>query len=440
MLTDMVRLTEMTQSRLVLKLYAQIVFITLFSFAAFAQPPTAKPEEWRDDLRFLSAELIRLHPGVFSHITPAQFQAEVDAINTAIPSLQDHIIIARLVKFVAMIGDSHTFLSFSSGSAPFRRYPIDWQIFSDGLFVTGVTSESRLGERAMSNYARTVGTKVIRIGCVDIFEAGVAVSKFVSFENEAWLKARIPLFLYTPEILQAAGVLADMEHCRFRFEDVNGNQFEMEFAPIAQGLPINWLREARPQRIPTPLYRTHPASDFYWHEYLPELSTIYFQYNRCSNMQSLPFESYLPQLLSAMDSNPVAKVVVDLRRNSGGNSAIIQPFINAIRARPVLNQRDRLFVLIDKGTISSGMLNAIDFSRLTNATFYGEPTGGKPNHYGEVRLFTLPHSGIAVQSSTRLFQIVPGDPESFFPNVRVELSSADYFSGRDPVMEKILGS
>ncbi len=423
-----------------LKALFQCSMAMLLGLTTFAQQPTTKPEQWRQDLHFLADNLTRLHPGVYRNITPEQFQNELDAIDAAIPSLPDHLVIARMVRLVAMIGDGHSSLSFTSGSAPFRRYPIDLQVFSDGLFVTGVTSTPAEGARGRANYPRAVGAKVVRIGETDILDAAVATLPFVSFENEAWAKNRLPLFLYTPEILNAAGVLPDMQYGRFTFEDVNGQQFEMEFAPIARDVTINWLRSPVPQRVPTPLYLSHSAADFYWHQFLPESHAVYFQYNRCSDMPSLPFASYLPQLLATIDSNPGAKVVVDLRHNTGGNSAIIQPFITALRARPALNQRDRLFVLIDNGTFSSGLLNALDIRRLTNAAFYGEPTGGKPNHYGEVRSFNLPNSAMTVQYSTRLFQTESGDPASLFPDVLVELSSADYFGGRDPVLEMILGN
>ena len=77
----------------------------------------------------------------------------------------------------------------------------------------------------------------------------------------------------------------------------------------------------------------------------------------------------------------------------------------------------------------------------TNAIFYGEPSGGKPNHYGEVETVSLPYSKLALYYSTKYFQDLQGeDPDSLVPDVTVEIASKDYFEGRDPVMEAILST
>jgi hypothetical protein len=50
---------------------------------------------------------------------------------------------------------------------------------------------------------------------------------------------------------------------------------------------------------------------------------------------------------------------------------------------------------------TSGLLNAIDLRQKTNATFVGEATGGKPNHFGEVGNFRLPNSRLQVNYAKR---------------------------------------
>lgn len=263
-----------------------------------------------------------------------------------------------MTAIVAMVGDAHTSLNWTSGLQPFRRYPLTLRVFQDQAYVTAVGALLRESNRGRQSYVRA---------------------------------------LSIPSLT----------------------------APFLT-------------RVPTPLARTRPASQFYWYEYLESAQTVYFQYNRCVEMPTLPFASFLPQLLALIDSRPVAKLVVDLRQNTGGNSAILVPFINAVRARPALNRRGVLLVVIDNGTFSSGMLNAVNFQTQTQATFVCEPTGGKPNSYGEVQSFTLPNSRISVSYSTRLFQTVPGDPPSVLPDLPVEMSVNDLLAGRDPVLEAIL--
>jgi C-terminal processing protease CtpA/Prc len=92
-------------------------------------------------------------------------------------------------------------------------------------------------------------------------------------------------------------------------------------------------------------------------------------------------------------------------------------------------------VVINRGTFSSAMLNAIQLDDQTNATLLGEPTGGKPNSYGEILSFPLPHFGLSVVYSTKYFELRPGsDAPSVFPHVAIPLTASDYFAGIDPVL------
>jgi hypothetical protein len=79
-----------------------------------------------------------------------------------------------------------------------------------------------------------------------------------------------------------------------------------------------------------------------------------------------------------------------------------------------------------------------DFTQLMRIV--GEPTGGKPAEYGEVKSFTLPGSQVVGQYSTKYFpnpDFIPGLP-SFMPDIPVSLRSTDYFARHDPAMAAIL--
>jgi hypothetical protein len=95
-------------------------------------------------------------------------------------------------------------------------------------------------------------------------------------------------------------------------------------------------------------------------------------------------------------------------------------------------------VLIGPRTASSALLNAIQLRRSTAAILVGQPTGHKPNAYGEIKTFELPNCGLPVSYSTKLFQTVEGDPPALMPDIHVAVSSVDYFAGHDPVLEAVL--
>jgi hypothetical protein len=231
-----------------------------------------------------------------------------------------------------------------------------------------------------------------------------------------------------------------MDHGQFVVEDAEGRRMELDLAPVSQSelaqLPIfNWPGVRRWTR---PLILTRPNSLNYWYEYLEGQRTVYFRYRRCQEMASQPFAGFSQELLSFLDTRDVDRLIIELRDNTGGNSGILDPFIEAIRSRPRFNQTGKLFVLINRGTASSGMLNANTLQLRTRAILIGEPTGGKPNSYGEVRNFTLLHSGLTVNYSTRFFRLRQDDLPALMPDVFVGYPWSALEAGRDPVLEAAL--
>lgn len=77
--------------------------------------------------------------------------------------------------------------------------------------------------------------------------------------------------------------------------------------------------------------------------------------------------------------------------------------------------------------------------RHTRAVFVGEPSSSKPNFVGEENQIALPWSGAIGSISNRYHESIPGDTRVWIePEIKVELSSKDYFANRDPVLEAVL--
>jgi C-terminal processing protease CtpA/Prc len=96
-----------------------------------------------------------------------------------------------------------------------------------------------------------------------------------------------------------------------------------------------------------------------------------------------------------------------------------------------------LYVIIGRHTFSSAILNAIDLKQKAGAVLIGEPTSGKPNHYGEVRSITLPYSGKKLNYSTKYFSTYQQDTDSLYPDVRVLWSYQNLIHWQDGAMELI---
>lgn len=385
-------------------------------------------DHWRADLEFLATQLPLLHKNAFFKITHAQFDQAVADLDRDIPTLRDYEIVVRLMRLVARIGDAHTTLQTAGSTQQFKSYPLKLYWFNDGLYVTD----------AAAQYQDALGARLLRMGSTDVAQAHAAVGELIPHENEPWLTAMSPAALVSPEILQALRIVPNLPAAPFVFQDSAGREFTVNVTSVWPSEQIDWVAAPNPTQVPTPVYRRHPELN-YWFDYLDDSHTLYLQYNVCQNRADLPFNQFLQQMQAFAATHPVDRFVVDLRNNSGGDSSILQPLINALAGDANINRSDRLFVIIGRLTFSSGLFNAIDLKLRTHATFAGEATGGKPNGYGEVKSFRLPNSRLSVFYSTKFFTTMPGDPRSLFPDIPVTLSSTDYLSGRDPALASILG-
>jgi len=74
----------------------------------------------------------------------------------------------------------------------------------------------------------------------------------------------------------------------------------------------------------------------------------------------------------------------------------------------------------------------------TKAVLVGEPTGGKPNHFGEIKTLKLPNTHRVVTCSTKYFTHAPEDTPSLVPDILVEFSFQDYLEKRDPFLQAVL--
>ncbi len=376
---------------------------------------------WIADLEVFEEELPARHKNLFFKMTPEDFAARVRELRERLPGLEPYERVISLMKIVASVGDSHTMIN-ADYSGLFRKLPVLTEWFSDGLYVMTTVPE----------YGDFLGERVVRVGNADVEELLDALEAVIPHENYPQLMQRAPLYMMIPEVLAALGVADSPDSVGFSFESGTSVKF-----PAMSALSrFNWTSVQDSLRCETPLYLQNPDSS-YWHAYLEDEGTLYVQYRRCSEMKGRPFFDFTREVLALIDEKDVAKLVFDMRLNGGGNSALATPLIDGIAGRESINKRGSLFVVVGRETYSSAILNALEFRSKTDAIFVGRPTGGKPNHYGEVRFFPLPNSRIIVTYSTKYFAGSDEDAQSFMPDMEVENSFDDYSSCRDPVMERI---
>ena len=101
--------------------------------------------------------------------------------------------------------------------------------------------------------------------------------------------------------------------------------------------------------------------------------------------------------------------------------------MHALAQHEHLNRPGGIYVLIGRATFSSAMMNAYEIRQRTNAILVGEPTGGKPNSFGEIINVDIDGTDLKLQVSTKYFHAFKdSDPIAVFPALEVSTSAARF--------------
>jgi hypothetical protein len=332
-------------------------------------------------------------------------------------------ILVGLMRILASVGDSHTTLGYRAQQAlPLMLY---W--FKDGIAILNTTAE----------YEEILYGRITLLGGKSIEDVVAVLSAVIPHENEAQVKDKIPNVLTDTVILHGLKLIPSQETVSLTVLTKSGRTVTLDMKPLSFASKPEWLVDTSDESD-APLY-LRKRRMYYWYEILSDYQTLYFKYNSCQNMKDQPFKDFVDILFSAADAAKIKRIVIDLRHNGGGNSGIFAPFLEELKKRPEFLQNGSIHVLIGRRTFSSAILNTIDLKKQTQAIFAGEPTGGKPNHYGEVQMFLLPNSKLPVSFSVKYFRVIEDDPDSLVPDLLIEPRISDYLKKVDPVLENVLG-
>jgi hypothetical protein len=384
----------------------------------------AQPERdaaWRDDISAFKNNLAERHVDLFKNFSKSDFEKNIAELNNKIPQLQNYEITVELMKILALIGDSHTNISpWANGT--FRQFPVEFTVLKDGIFVTAAGDENLLK------------AKLTGIGNVPIDEVLKKLETLIPHENGQRVKALVHILLQTPEVLKALGIVENMESAQFSFEK-SGEKFSQEIAPNSGNTIFkNVLNELGDD---VPAYQINDEMP-YWFGYFADTRTVYVQYNACAEMPQQSFKNFTEEVFAFAEEHGAQKFVLDMRNNAGGDSRILHPMVSALKKNPQFNKRGNLFVVIGERTFSSALLNVMLLQDNTQAVFVGEATGAAPNHFGEIKQFSLPNSLLKVTYSTKFLKTSESKSNTFAPDIFVERTSEDYFKGSDPVLDAIL--
>jgi hypothetical protein len=352
---------------------------------------------------------------------PKKFEEPIAALKRSAGARSDAEIVLELARIVASAHVAHTSVEIPRSMGFERVLPVQFRWFSDGMIVWLATSE----------YKRLIGLRVARVGSETPEDLVKAAAPFISYENEPWLKWRAATLMTLRPVLDALHLIDADGFVTVTLDRPGQTQLEIKL-PFFEN-PQPWIGVFEALKTPFPMSFRQRNRD-YWYLYLDDSETAYINYGICAEDPKLPFAEFVRSMIADLDTKPVRRVVIDLTRNGGGDSRVIHPLLEALKAHP--KWKGRIYVLIGPQTFSAAVMNAVVLKLKFRATLVGEPTGGKPGSYGEVKSLTLPNSKLVILYSTRYFGADKGmEGPSLVPDIAAGMSSADLLAGRDPALD-----
>lgn len=358
---------------------------------------------WNADVAHLKTELAKQHPNL-----PPAVMRELDSFATRAASLPAHEAVVDLARVLALAEDGHTRLTFPvegffqghsktapANVPPFHTLPVRFTLFDDGLTITRAAD------------ARLAGARVTRIGSMSAEEAIAAVMPVVHGDNDSQKREIAASYLTMLEVLHARRVIPTLDEAAITLD--GGETIVL-----------------KPQSL-GPLPAVKPWS------FRKTGDAVIFDYVEVANTPEKTLAQFAEELFREVDG----KLIIDLRENWGGNGSLNRALLHHVIRSKTLQTPGSLFVLTGRRTFSAAIMFLIDLEQHTNAIVIGEPTGGRPNHYGDSRRIVLPHSGLTVRASTLYWQL--SDPRdlrtSIAPHVPAHPTAADFRANRDAAME-----
>jgi hypothetical protein len=402
-------------------LYGLMFLIVVSSCGSQNVTTQVSADAWREDLRYLARELPSHHANAFHTISRETFEAEVARLDASIARLNGDEVLVGFMRIVALIGDGHTHLDLPPS---FLRYPLELQWFGDELRVIA----------AQAPYHSAVGARVLAIGSTPIRDVMEHAKQLVPRgENDGRTRLTATMQLTSPEVLHGLGVIADRANAPFALEIPAGERATIMLSPARFAGPSTW-RMVTGEKPPLYLQR---LAEPWWTEFLPAAQTVYFSFT--GYPPDAEFRERAAALARLLDESHARQLVIDLRRNQGGDlTRFRRLLLPTIKARAAINRKGGLFVITGPGTFSAATVNALDLRNEANAILVGSPTGMRPNHYGEHGEFRLPNSSFRISYSTQYYRFGADTDSAVVPDQNIEPSWPEFRDGRDPVMEWIL--
>ncbi len=431
-----------------------VAVVALAPIATEAQT-SLTPAQYRADIAQLRDALDRTEKSWPEGIKPRALQ-RLDALAAAADTLQHAYFHLEISRIVALADNGHTVVPAPSRGNRFNRIPLRLAPFGEDFYVVRATREleSLLGARLLGVDSRAISE--IR-----------SIARSLNGGHDAWRDRSVPIFLESPQQMQALGVTEGAAAATYRFALTDGRIVERRIEATAadSSAPVvgtsRWLYPAagvagsdalvpllKPDAAPWVLQQA--GTPFRWRE-APEIDGLVIELRANTDQGPNRIRDFLELMSGELRRRHPTNVVLDLRSNGGGDLNTTRAFVQSL---PTLVS-GRIFVLTSPYTFSAAIstVGYLKQAAPERVLIVGEEVGDRSEFWAEGRPILLEHSRIRVGLATERHDYRNGcrsyddchgsvrrNPIAiprFTPDIAAPWTLEDYRAGRDPGMEAV---
>lgn len=404
-----------------------LFFLIFFSWYIWGQQEAnpvvmLEPDEMQEDFQFLIDKILVKHPDPSRKMTKEVWDKRIAEIKSELDSEKsttDFYFI--LQEFVAEMEDAHTGLVMLDDR---KRLPLllDWT--EEGWTVLE------------SGYGVEKGDLIVRLGGMEVEEIVKDLGRFVSAENPYWKRFRAN-FLIKDEYYLKKLSLVKNNQVVVTVENIKGEKRKVRIPLVKKDVADSQIIDAEDNWYSS-YKRFNDSNTFGW-SIDHENDIGYYYLHACDDTRE--YRKSVSLFFKKVKRDGIGNIVIDLRRNAGGNSAVIDAFINRIHPSSINNYSNftgNTFMLISNHTFSSANMFASVIQDNNIGILVGEPTGNSPFAFGEVISGVLPNSKINLSLSTKEYILSKTYKDAIYPDYLVPKTRESIISNKDIQLEKVI--
>lgn len=443
---------------LIVSCILQIGIISLILWSA--SPRDFSRDDVIDDIDYAIRIMEDVHPNLYHNLSKDAFYLKADSIKQTLPEkITDAEAFKILRSTFSMIRDGHTgggwnFFSNRGAGMLKRTLPYRIEIRNERLFVT-----------KNYNYKNKIpiGSEIIRINEIPAYQCLQEVSKLISYEIIPFRNS----MLETPMFWSLWNDFKSFELSYIAPESKSVNTIKASGGIISK---LMFFQDNKPNKI-----------DYSYKSLSSDIG--YLEFNSFRNLNK--FKIFLDSTFKVIQSNNIEDLIIDIRKNGGGNSTLgdeLMQYISAndfrmfdsclIKISDELNKKNYFDGMDSKKRVIGSVYNASDSSKtklrenplrfngqsyllvsgntFSSATDFassfqcyqvgkiiGTESGGLTACFGDVYSFILPNTKFDMGVSYKKFYNACGidNKRGVIPDFIIENSFDDNQKGIDKVME-----